>query len=261
MTTTALPTKEERRDVAQRELEWHEQESYRRHWLDAFLYDPPAFDTVVEAMLGFLGRNRTEIVLDMGCGEGKETLTLAQAGYVVIGTDLSLVQLDRARERLALFAPDATVLFVQANAEELPFADGTFQAIHGKAILHHLDLRYAAKEIGRILSTGGRATFAEPLADHPLIQLGRLLTPKLRTADERPMSYQELADFGRFFPDSHIDQAFLVAPLSFLVRLLPAGEKKFGRILPWMHAIDRQIFGRIPTLKKRAWYAWVNLSQ
>jgi len=170
-----------RRDVIQAELAWHEQEAHRRYSLDELLYDPPAFDAVVGPAIDFLAATPGERVLDMGCGEGKETFALAARGLTVISTDLSHVQLARARERVRDGLPDARAHFVQANAEELPFVAGAFRVIYGKAILHHLDLDLAAAEVDRLLPPGGRATFAEPLPCHPIIVFGRRLTPRLRT--------------------------------------------------------------------------------
>ena len=82
-----------RKAVIQRELTWHEQEAHGRYSLDAFLYDPPALDAVVQPAIEYLQGNTGELVLDMGCGEGKETLELASRGLHVISTDLSHTQL------------------------------------------------------------------------------------------------------------------------------------------------------------------------
>ena len=88
-----------RRDVIQAELAWHEQEAHRRYSLDELLYDPPAFDAVVGPAIDFLAATPGERVLDMGCGEGKETFALAARGLTVISTDLSHVQLARPYRR------------------------------------------------------------------------------------------------------------------------------------------------------------------
>ena len=254
-----------RREVTRRELEWHEQEAHRRYSLDEFLYDPPAFDGVVGAMIGYLRTGRTlhgdRMALDVGSGEGKETLALALAGFSVIGTDLSMVQLLRTRERIANIDPNLPVQFVQTNVEELPFADGSIKAVHGKAILHHLDLKLSGVEFGRILKNNGRATFAEPLAHHPLFWLGRRSTPKLRTEDERPMAYAELADFGNAFAKTSMGQAFLLAPLAYGLRILPMGEKPFRVAHAILQIVDKVLFTLLPPLRKIAWYAWVNVEK
>ncbi|MCI0397007.1 MAG: class I SAM-dependent methyltransferase [Chloroflexi bacterium] len=250
-----------RQEVIKAELAWHEQESYRRHSLDAFLYDPPAFDVVVESSLAFLEPAPGERVLDLGCGEGKETLTLASRGLLVIGVDLSQLQLSRARQLICEQFPGARVHFVQANAEELPFKDGAFRVIYGKAILHHLDIEGSAQEIGRLLPPGGRATFAEPMKRHPLFWLARRLTPRLRTKDEHPLDPGEFNRFGRYFTSSQTHSFFLLAPLAYPFRLLPGGEPLFRIVQRLLHQADTWLFRLLPSLKKIAWYGAVHVEK
>ena len=144
----------------------------------------------------------------MGGGEGKETVELAARGLRPVSLDLSHRQLARARALIRAQNPGAPVYFIQANAEELPFADGSFRVVYGKAILHHLDLDLAAGEITRVMRADGRAAFAEPLADHPLIGLGRRLTPRLRTRDERPLAADEMERFAERFRPARIRSLF-----------------------------------------------------
>ncbi len=252
---------DERRSVIRNELAWHEEESPRRYRLDALLYDPPAFDAVVASALDFLGGKPGERVLDMGGGEGKETLELAARGMRPISLDLSHRQLSRARELIRAQDPAAPVYFIQANAEELPFADASFRVVYGKAILHHLDLDLAAAEITRVMQADGRATFAEPLADHPLIGLGRRLTPRLRTRDEQPIRADAMERFAGRFNQPQCEVYFLTMPLASLLRLLPGGERAYR----WAHArlsrLDARLFARFPGLRKYAWYGVVKVKK
>ena len=250
-----------RRNVIQRELAWHEQESQRRYPVDGLLYDPPAFDSVVQSSLEFLQLRPGELVLDVGCGEGKETLELARRGLRVVSADLSHTQLCRARRRIQEHCPQAQVYFVQANAEESPFASHSFHTIYGKAILHHLNLEIAAEEVDRLLTPGGRATFAEPMDHHPGLRLARWLTPQLRTQDESPLRFGELRRFAGLFQHRQIEVAFLTAPVTYLFRLIPGGEPIFR----WFHAllqrVDAWIFNHLPRLKRFAWYGLVHVQR
>jgi SAM-dependent methyltransferase len=255
------PTKASRKVVIANELAWHEQESPRRFPLDSFLYAHPVFAKLVQSSFSFLQLRQGEWVLDYGCGEGKETLQLAQQGLLVVGTDLSYRQLERARQRLQEFAPDAKVFFVQTNAEELPFASDSFRVIHGKAILHHLDLDLAAQEIKRLLRQNGCATFAEPMAYHPLFWLARQLTPQLRTKDEHPLTFKELRHFGTHFSRAELEEYFLLAPLAYLFRVLPGGETLFRRCHALLQRIDRWLFRTLLPLKELAWYGLIKVEK
>lgn len=248
-----------RREVIQRELAWHEEEAHRRFRLDALLYDPPAFDPVVAAGFDFLQLQAHERILDMGCGEGKEVLALAELGLCVIATDLSLAQLQRVRQLIQTRFPAAAVHFVQANAEELPFAAASFRVVYGKAILHHLDLAYAARELKRLLPPGGRASFAEPMAHHPIIWTGRLLTPSLRTRDEHPLTAVELDEFAHHFVQAEIADFFFLTPLSYGLRILPRGERLFARLHRAFQRLDRRLFQASAFVRRLAWYKVVNV--
>lgn len=132
-------------------------------------------------------------VLDIGCGEGERGLELAKKGADVDGIDISETYVDRARVALKSTGLDASqCAFSVMDAHHMTFADGTFDLIIGRGIIHHLELRTSITEVTRVLKPGGVGVFMEPLADNPLLQLFRWLTPRARTLDERPLGKKDL---------------------------------------------------------------------
>jgi SAM-dependent methyltransferase len=99
--------------------------------------------------------------LEIGAGTGYFSLNLLQAGVVgqATCTDISpgmLRTLATNAQRLGL-----DVRTARADAESLPFADGSFDLVLGHAVLHHLpDLNKAFAEFHRVLAPGGRILFA-----------------------------------------------------------------------------------------------------
>jgi len=99
--------------------------------------------------------------LEIGAGTGYFSLNLLQAGAVrnATCTDISpgmLHALAANAARLGL-----SVKTARAEAESLPFADGSFDLVLGHAVLHHLpDLHRAFEEFNRVLRPGGRIVFA-----------------------------------------------------------------------------------------------------
>lgn len=251
--------RQNRQEIIQKELEWHEKEAHRRLPLDHFLYAPPAFAGLSNFCIDFLQAEENELVLDMGCGEGKHTVELARRNMVVISVDLSHIQLLLAREMAEEQFPEATILFVQANAEELPFAKDSFRIIFGKAIIHHLDEKLAVAEVKRLLKPAGRATFSEPLAHHPLIWLGRRITPKLRTEDEHPLTLTQMVRFGNAFGTKEVDTFFLLAPIAYILRVIPGGERLFQKLHHFLSKVDQLIFKALHFMKRLAWYGVVNV--
>lgn len=258
-TDTSSDPRPEREAVIRRELAWHDGEADQRYSLDEFLYAPPAFDEVVAAGLAYLRPRSGEAVLDLGCGEGKETERLKQMGLPVISLDLSHTQLARARQRGVAGAHRPDGRYVQANAEAVPFPAERFDLIYGKAILHHLDLNLAAAEIIRLLKPGGRAVFAEPLAHHPLIWSGRRLTPRFRTRDEHPVTLDELRCFGQKFSACEVQVFYLLAPGAYVFRLVPGGRRWFQRVYAWLHQFDQRVWKFWPWLQNFAWYGLVGV--
>lgn len=66
-------------------------------------------------------------VLDVGCGAGQLVIPAAKAGAEVTGIDIASNLIEEARQRAA--AEEVTARFEEADAEELPFADASFDLV------------------------------------------------------------------------------------------------------------------------------------
>ena len=97
----------------------------------------------------------SDIVLDVACGTGAVALELVrQHGCRVVGVDQSDEMLREARARAA---GDERIRFEQARAEELPFEDGTFDALTVTYLLRYVDDPAATmRELARVVRPGGR---------------------------------------------------------------------------------------------------------
>lgn len=152
-----------------------------------------------------LGDVRGLRALDLGCGHGMASIVLARRGAHVTACDLSVGYLREARLRAD--ANDVATQLIACNGERLPFADGAFDRIWGNAILHHLDLKLAARELHRVLSSDGIAVFCEPWAGNRWLNWARqrLHYPgKRRTADETPFRPCDLDCMREIFPSMRV---------------------------------------------------------
>jgi ubiquinone/menaquinone biosynthesis C-methylase UbiE len=112
---------------------------------------PDYVDPLTEAAVE-LGELRASRVLDVGCGPGTVLGQLTRAFDVVgVGLDASPKMIDVACREL----PDG-VEFHVGRAEELPFADSSFDAALMRLVVHHLDRPRAMGEILRVLRANGR---------------------------------------------------------------------------------------------------------
>jgi len=92
-------------------------------------------------------------VLDAGCGMGRFAEVCAAAGAEVHAVDLSTA-VEAAARNLWRF-PNTS--FYQADIMNLPFPEGTFDAIYSIGVLHHTpDTRKAFLSLTKLLKPGGR---------------------------------------------------------------------------------------------------------
>ena len=99
------------------------------------------------------------LVLDVGVGTGQVASGLRDAGYNVVGVDLSEPMLVRARERLGR-------TLVRGDARALPIADNVMANVVFVASLVSIrDVPRAFSEAARVLRMGGRllATYDSPI--------------------------------------------------------------------------------------------------
>lgn len=98
-------------------------------------------------------------VLDVACGTGNLTIPLARRGAVATGVDIAPNLVAQARERAAAEGVSAT--FDEGDAENLPYADASFEAVltmFGAMFAPRPDL--VAEEMARVLRPGGLLAMA-----------------------------------------------------------------------------------------------------
>lgn len=145
------------------------------------LFDPVVAVTTRERTFKRMAIERLRLqpgerLLDLGCGTG--TLALMahaeQPDATIAGLDADPAILERARGKAA--AARAPIAFHEGFSNQLPFEDGSFDAVVSTLFFHHLsdaDKRATATEILRVLAPGGRVVVAD---------LGRPQDPAMRFA-------------------------------------------------------------------------------
>jgi ubiquinone/menaquinone biosynthesis C-methylase UbiE len=100
---------------------------------------------------------RGKDVLEIGVGMGADHVEWAKAGpRSLTGIDLTQRAVEHTRRRLELYGLASTVQ--QGDAENLPFADESFDIVYSWGVLHHSPgTARAVDEVWRVLRPGGRA--------------------------------------------------------------------------------------------------------
>ena len=133
-------------------------------------YDPNTFITRSGAPIRWIENRRlrkskealnclpTSRVLDVGCGPGN-LLEMLDADKL-IGVDISPTLLEQAKNRLS---NKSNVELLQANAENLPFPDNSFDRIVCSEVLEHcLHPEEVVAEIHRVAKPGARVVITVP---------------------------------------------------------------------------------------------------
>jgi SAM-dependent methyltransferase len=112
-----------------------------------------------ERDVGAVGEVDGLCVLELGCGDARWSVQLAQAGARVVGLDLSRQQLRHAR--LLSDATEQSVPLVCASGEASPFAAASFDLVlcdHGA--MSFCDPEHSVAEAARVLRPDGRLVFS-----------------------------------------------------------------------------------------------------
>jgi len=83
-----------------------------------------SIEPVAEVIAGLAGPAPGSEVLDVGAGDGNLALACAERGAAVTACDIASTMVERGRRRSG-----AAVRWVQADAEDLPFPDQSFDAV------------------------------------------------------------------------------------------------------------------------------------
>lgn len=184
----------------------------------------PAFLALLPPVGGLLG-------LDIGCGEGTNTRALARLGARMRAIDVAptFVRYARATEE----AEPLGITYEFADAQELPFADGSFDfATAFMSLMDVADYRRALAEAHRVLRPGGFLQFS---IMHPCFAPPYRRT--LRDADG--VCYA--VEVGRYFDHTDgelLHWTFTAAPAEVRAQVTPFATPVFHHTLAdWINAL------------------------
>ena len=162
---------------------------------DVFM--PEAKTRIIDAVVRLGGLTPGTRIADLGCGSGAFTTMLQARGFQPVGLDISPKLIALARKKFS------AIEFIEGDAENLPFADESLDAVLLSALVHHFpDPHRLAQETYRVLRRGGRFVAFDPNRMNPLMWLYRDPSSPLYsqvgvTENERPILSGQVAAIFR----------------------------------------------------------------
>ncbi len=192
----------------------------------------------LQANLDFLAR--TDLlrpghkILEIGCGIGTVVAELTKQGYDATGTDISQVAIEYGRAKYG------NVRLEVQPAEELPYADGTFDVVLSFDLFEHIArIDRHVNEVHRVLKPSGYYLFQTP--------------NKLANVIAETLAYKSLK-WRRVHPSLHSPGQLRrrLAKHGFETRFLKMDQmneytraklRRLGRLVRWAERID---FTKLP---------------
>jgi ubiquinone/menaquinone biosynthesis C-methylase UbiE len=156
---------------------WNEASCGEELYLDSFTkdsYERQAkirYELEPQISFGEFEKFAGKRTLEVGVGLGADHQKLAEAGASLFGVDLTARAIGHTKRRFELFGLKSALQM--ADAENLPFADSTFDAVYSWGVIHHSpNTQKAVDEIFRVLKPGG---FVKVMIYHKYSMVGYML--------------------------------------------------------------------------------------
>ncbi len=132
--------------VGQSEKEYYDSVSRSRYELEPYIHNFAKFQE---------GNNKD--ILEIGIGMGSDHAEWAKSNpKSLTGVDLTPRAVEHTKKRFALLGLMSNIK--EADAEQLPFDDNSFDLVYSWGVLHHSpNTHQAIKEVFRVLCIGGKA--------------------------------------------------------------------------------------------------------
>jgi len=192
---------------------------------------------------------RRGLVLELGCGDGSVSVRLASMGLRVVASDFAVAPLRAVRESVR--HEDLGLSLVNADAQQLPVPDASFDAVVCLEVLEHVPSpERVIDEVRRILRPGGLALLSVPNLVSPAEMLHQLkhlvfyILKKEPLTHISPFHYLRVRRLTRGFRQREVHG------LHFLTAFLPRadGSTWLGKGVNLLHDLDLVLGRMLPLL-------------
>jgi 2-polyprenyl-3-methyl-5-hydroxy-6-metoxy-1,4-benzoquinol methylase len=191
-------------------------------------------------------------VLDVGCGSGATSISLAKRGFHVTGIDISDERISTARSNAEKM--DLEIKFVVGDIEEMATTNEDYDVISCTAILHHLpDLERDLDSFSSMMKEGGFIIATEPGLLNPFAFLRRRFFPtSVHTPDEHPfVPFRLIRMFKSRYRKVEYEYFYILSLAALIFEKL-LGEKVGYISLRILRRVDA-VLTKIPVVRELSW--------
>lgn len=255
-------------EVHAKEAHFHDQ------WAESTALDKIAVRAAFEAptapenrfILSHMGSLQGKRLLDVGAGLGESSVYFALQGAKVTTTDISPGMVERAQQLAKYHGVE--IDGAVAAGESLNVPEGAFDFVYVANTIHHVTNKDSLfEQARRALKSGGWFYSWDPLIYNPVIQVYRKMASGVRTEDECPLSFRDVASLEKYFTNVGHREFWIAGLALFLKYYLidgvhPNADRYWKRILKetngtlwwWqpLRAMDG-VLTRVPGVRRLAW--------
>jgi SAM-dependent methyltransferase len=205
------------------------------------------------------------VLVDIGCGAGSTMRRWRELGYRTVGLDRSEASVRIAQEE------SSGSQYVVANAEQLPFADGTVDVVMTISVFQYLDWLALVTECHRVLRPGGRGVFVENLRHNPLVATYRALSLmarrfphgflypiSLEAIPKRHITWADRCLIATRFADTRFTAYHVLTPAVFALYILsrdhsPSALAVTQRLYARLEVVDEWLLEQAPAFAHISW--------
>lgn len=237
----------------------HHEESVGQRRKELIFYDTPFLQYLVAEIEDYalhqFGTLDNKKLLYYGSGVNlKPVIEFVNQGATVYMIDISPKSIEFLNTKIKDLGIRERIFPMVMDCENLKFNEGDFDAVYGRAILHHLNLSRGLQEIWRVLKQKGIAVFIEPLGMNPLINFYRMMTPRRRTPYEKPLGKVDFNLFSKAgFSDFRHYEFTLFCNLGIFLNSILKISKSSDSSYKRLKRIDDLVLTKFPFLRRFCW--------
>jgi SAM-dependent methyltransferase len=203
----------------------------------------------MEYAFHLMGDLKGKEVLDVGSGGGWISRLLALKGASMTAFDISIEGCISTRRKLGEVGARCDSLAVM-DTHHMAFKNSSFDAIFTNGTLYHLNIGKVAPKLYRILKSGGRLVYCEPLKYGVFMRALKTvwlnahgMEDRRETEHEEGLRMSDFAPFASAFPKGFIRRFNFVAKTARL-------RKRFGPLANTLRWADYVLLSAAPPLRR-----------